>query len=63
MSKSDDKPTVPTWGYHETEEPRVFDLKQGEDLPDGWEDTPAAFEKDDSSEPRKRRGRPPKTAG
>lgn len=42
---SDDEKTYPTWGYHETEEPRIFHLKEGEDLPNGWEDTPAAFEK------------------
>jgi hypothetical protein len=42
---SNDEKTYPTWGYHETEPPRVFDLKEGEDLPKGWEDSPAAFEK------------------
>lgn len=35
--------TIPTWGYHPTEEPRIFDLKPGEKLPEGWADTPAAF--------------------
>lgn len=40
-----DEKTYPTWGYHESEEPRIFHLKEGEDLPEGWEDTPAAFKK------------------
>lgn len=52
--------TIPTWGYHETEQPRIFDLKEGESLPKGWEDSPAAFEDDGDDKP-KRRGRLPKS--
>lgn len=31
--------THPTWGYHKTEEPRIFD--DGE-LPQGWYDSPTS---------------------
>lgn len=41
---SDEVKVTQKWGYHRTEEPKVFDLKEGEKLPAGWEDTPAAFE-------------------
>lgn len=58
MSK--DEKTFPTWGYHETEPARIFHLKAGEDLPTGWEDTPAAFEKDEDGKPKRPRGRPAK---
>jgi chromosome segregation ATPase len=30
----------PTYLYHPSEEPRVFDLAPGEALPDGWHDKP-----------------------
>ena len=33
--------TVPTYGYHLSEKPRVFNLKAGESLPEGWHDSPA----------------------
>lgn len=41
MSK--DEKTYPTWGYHQTEPARIFELGEDESLPKGWEDTPAAF--------------------
>ena len=34
--------TTPTWGYHKTKEPQIFDLKDGESLPRGWSDAPVA---------------------
>jgi hypothetical protein len=33
---SDDKKTIQKWGYHPTEEARIFTLADGEDLPEGW---------------------------
>ena len=33
--------TIPTWGY-KAGDARIFDLKEGESLPDGWADSPAA---------------------
>lgn len=38
---------VPTWGY-KGGEARVFNLKPGEKLPDGWSDTPS--DKSDKSD-------------
>lgn len=32
-----------TWGFHPMEKAKIFDLKEGESLPEGWFDTPAAF--------------------
>lgn len=32
--------TIPTWGYT-AGDARIFDLKEGESLPDGWVDSPA----------------------
>ena len=34
-----------TFGYHPTEEPRIFEIDRGagETLPAGWADTPAKF--------------------
>lgn len=29
-----------TWGYHPIEEAKIFLLKEGESLPDGWYDCP-----------------------
>lgn len=29
-----------TWGYHPTQEARIFDLAEGETLPEGWADVP-----------------------
>jgi hypothetical protein len=40
-----DEKTTPTFGYHKTKAPQIFDLKEGESLPKGWADTPAAFDK------------------
>ncbi len=40
--------TIPTWGYHRTKEPQIFDLKEGESLPRGWADRP--FDKDEKPE-------------
>lgn len=37
---SDPKPIIPSWGYHATEEPRIFELIAGEKLPDGWHNSP-----------------------
>jgi hypothetical protein len=45
---SDEAKTIPTWGYHKTKEPKIFDLKEGESLPRGWADAPVA--KPDESE-------------
>ncbi|UVO33956.1 hypothetical protein KUL72_20800 [Bradyrhizobium arachidis] len=36
----DEAKTTPTWGYHKTKEPKIFDLKDGESLPRGWADVP-----------------------
>lgn len=35
-----DEETVATYGYKSGEEPRIFQLKKGENLPPGWHDTP-----------------------
>lgn len=32
---------VPTFGYNSAGEARIFNLKKGEGLPDGWLDSPA----------------------
>ncbi len=32
---------IETWGYHASEQPRIFDLSPGENLPEGWHDSPA----------------------
>lgn len=47
----DSEKIYPTWGYHRSEPARIFDLKEGEELPSGWKDTPAAFEKSKASDP------------
>jgi hypothetical protein len=39
---SDEDKTIPTWGYHKSKEPKIFDLKDGESLPRGWADAPHA---------------------
>jgi len=44
--------TIPTWGYHPKEPARIFHLSEGESLPEGWADTPAAFVKDATSDDR-----------
>jgi hypothetical protein len=31
---------TPTWGYHRTQEPQIFHLRDGEGLPAGWRDAP-----------------------
>ena len=31
------------WGYHASEEARIFDLDDGKSLPAGWYDSPAAI--------------------
>ncbi len=33
---SDEKKKIQKWGYHPTEEARIFELSEGEDLPEGW---------------------------
>lgn len=40
---ADDKKT-PTWGYHPVEPSRIFHLKPGEKLPEGWHDAPVPQE-------------------
>lgn len=62
----------PTWGYSADGSAQIFNLADGEGLPDGWADTPATFEAseapagdeqstiDGKPAPAKRRGRPPK---
>lgn len=42
--------TTPTWGYHKTKDPQIFDLKEGESLPKGWADTPVAHESEPKAE-------------
>lgn len=32
-----------TWGFHPVEGNKIFELAEGEGLPKGWFDTPAAF--------------------
>lgn len=32
-----------TWGYHPTEDARIFDLEDDKGLPAGWYDSPAAI--------------------
>lgn len=44
MSDETEKKTVPTWGYHKTKEPQIFDLAEGESLPRGWSDAPVSKE-------------------
>lgn len=34
----------PTWGYKATGEAQIFVLGEGEDLPQGWSDSPASAE-------------------
>jgi hypothetical protein len=31
---------IPTWGYKSDGSAKIFDLEEGEDLPDGWSDRP-----------------------
>ena len=42
--------TVPTWGYR-GDEAKIFDLKPGESLPDGWADSPAPHAAPDADLP------------
>lgn len=56
------------WGYRADGAAEIFELAEGEDLPAGWADTPAAFDgvqvaeaiEDEPVAAPKRRGRPPK---
>lgn len=59
------------WGYRADGAAEIFDLKDGEALPSGWKDTPAAFDEPiienalvvqpvAVEDAPKRRGRPPK---
>lgn len=50
-----------TWGYHPDGSAQIFDLKEGESLPDGWYDHYPTAEDLASEQPKKRRGRPPKS--
>lgn len=36
-----DKPTVPTWGWDADGNGKIFNLPEGEGLPEGWSDSPA----------------------
>jgi len=31
---------IPTWGYKSDGTAKIFDLEEGENLPDGWSDRP-----------------------
>ena len=49
-----DEKTVPTWGYHRSKQPQIFELKEGENLPRGFYDHPdkvkgAASEPDEAA--------------
>ena len=45
QTMTDEVKTTPTWGYRKGEDgglvQKVFDLKEGTKLPQGWVDTPA----------------------
>ncbi|MEM7313534.1 MAG: hypothetical protein AAF497_10325 [Planctomycetota bacterium] len=43
---------VPTWGYHADGRSQIFQLEEGEDLPNGWSDAPIASDSsgDDSDD-------------
>jgi hypothetical protein len=41
---SEEKKTIQKWGYHPTEEARIFELSEGEDLPEGWAARPVPLE-------------------
>lgn len=36
--------THQTWGYHPTQEARIFELAEGETLPEGWADVPVPMD-------------------
>jgi hypothetical protein len=36
--------TFPTYGYAKDKDPQIFQLANGEKLPEGWFDSPAAAE-------------------
>lgn len=45
---------MPTYGFDaETGEPRLFELKEGEDLPDGYVDNPAKSKAANPEKPAK----------
>lgn len=53
----------PSWRYGPNGEARIFHDEGS--IPDGWADSPAAFDADDDDAPAdtpKRRGRPPKVS-
>lgn len=41
----------PTWGYAKDGAAHIFDLDDGEKLPKGWADTPAAYADSGESQP------------
>ncbi|MCR9194897.1 MAG: hypothetical protein NXH88_09210 [Hyphomonas sp.] len=41
---SEEKKVLRKWGYHPTEEARIFELAEGEDLPEGWAPRPIPTE-------------------
>ena len=45
---TDDAPKiVPTWGYHTDGRSQIFQLEEGENLPEGWSDAPVPVEPSD----------------
>ena len=38
---AEEKVMVRCWGYHATEDAKIFELEEGKKLPKGWYDTPA----------------------
>lgn len=40
--------TIPTWGYPASGEAKIFNLVEGDDLPEGWADSPAAYHDTDN---------------
>lgn len=53
------------WGYHRTEEPKIFLLEDGEELPEEWRSSPADIEAEKEAKttidhPKRSPGRPPK---
>jgi len=41
---SEEKKTIRKWGYHPTEDARIFELSEGADLPEGWAARPVPTE-------------------
>ncbi|HZP68364.1 MAG TPA: hypothetical protein VFB29_00345 [Pseudolabrys sp.] len=56
MSEKEAK-LVPTYGYHATEEPQIFNIPAGGKLPDGWHDHPDKAKA--APEPKNAKGKAP----